>query len=78
MDRAIGEAEAETVALILCESLNVPGAEYCRGYVQHWLRPEQISDFRSRAGRIFRAADAILTAGLPKAEEAESTETAAA
>src|SRR5215470_15072277 len=39
--RCIREVEAEAVALICCEALNQPGAEYCRGYIQHWLRREQ-------------------------------------
>jgi Zn-dependent peptidase ImmA (M78 family) len=31
------EVEAEAVALLCCEALNVEGAEFCRGYIQNWL-----------------------------------------
>jgi hypothetical protein len=31
--RSLREAEAEAVALLLCESLELPGADYCRGYI---------------------------------------------
>jgi hypothetical protein len=59
--RNLREAEAEAVALILCETLQLPGAEYCRGYVQEWLQGEPIPE-RS-AQKIFRSADVILKAG---------------
>jgi antirestriction protein ArdC len=55
------EVEAECVALICCESLRLAGAEFCRGYIQHWLQGETILE-RS-AQRIFKAADQILRAG---------------
>jgi hypothetical protein len=57
------EAEAESVALLCLESLGLPGSEFARGYVQHWLRGARIPD--TSAGRIFKAADAILRAGAP-------------
>lgn len=59
--RSLREVEAEAVALILCETLELPGAEYCRGYIQDWLRGEEIPE-RS-AQKIFHAADVILKAG---------------
>ena len=59
--RNLREAEAESVALILCETLGLPGAEYARGYVQNWLQGESIPE-RS-AQKIFHAADVILRAG---------------
>ncbi len=59
--RNLREVEAECVALICCESLNLPGIENCRGYVQHWLGNEKIPE-RS-AQKIFKAADQILRAG---------------
>jgi hypothetical protein len=62
---SLREAEAESVALICCESLGLPGITECRGYIQSWLGTEVISD-RS-AQRIFKAADAILKAGYPAA-----------
>ena len=63
MPRNLREVEAESVALLCLESLALPGAEYARGYVQHWLRGAPIPE-RS-AQRIFKAADAILAAGRP-------------
>jgi hypothetical protein len=59
--RCLREAEAEAVALLLCESLNLPGAEYSRGYIQNWLRGETIPE--KSAQKIFGAADRILRAG---------------
>jgi hypothetical protein len=59
--RNIREVEAESVALICCEALQLAGSEYARGYIQSWLAGESISD-RS-AQRIFGAASSILNAG---------------
>jgi hypothetical protein len=59
--RNLKEVEAEAVALILCETLGLHGAEYCRGYIQDWLRGEVIPE-RS-AQKIFHAADVIIRAG---------------
>ena len=55
------EVEAESVALICCESLGLPGAEYSRGYIQGWLVGDVIPE-RS-AQKIFHVADQILRAG---------------
>ena len=61
------EVEAEAVALLCCEALNLEGAEYCRGYIQNWLCPaigyngDGIPE--KSAQKIFRAADQILRAG---------------
>ena len=55
------EAEAESVALICCESLGLPGAEFCRGYIQNWLSGDVIPE--KSAQKIFHAADQILRAG---------------
>jgi hypothetical protein len=30
------EVEAEAVALLCCEALDLEGADYCRGYIQNW------------------------------------------
>ena len=57
----IKEVEAESVAYILCSTLELPGIEESRGYIQSWLADEKIDD-RS-AQRIFSAADIILRAG---------------
>jgi hypothetical protein len=60
--RHIREVEAESVALICCESLGLDGAEFCRGYVQHWLKSEKVVPSQS-AARIFAAATSISKAG---------------
>jgi hypothetical protein len=61
------EVEAESVALLCCEALNLKGAEYCRGYIQNWLYPNvgwNGSGIPERsAQKIFHAADQILRAG---------------
>jgi antirestriction protein ArdC len=59
--RTVAEVEAEAVALLCCESLALPGAEFSRGYIQSWSHGQPISE-RS-AQRIFHAADRILKAG---------------
>jgi len=69
LPRNLREVEAECVALICTESLGLAGAEFCRGYVQHWLRGERIPE--SSAVRIFKVADQIIRAGRePAAQEA--------
>lgn len=60
---SLREVEAECVALICCESLELPGTDCCRGYIQHWLGKDTIPD-RS-VQRIFKAADSILKSGRP-------------
>lgn len=67
---SIREVEAECVALICCESLDLAGPEFCRGYIQHWLGAQAIPE-RS-AQKIFKAADQILRAGHPKVVSPES------
>jgi hypothetical protein len=64
--RNLREVEAESVALLCCESLNLEGSAYCRGYIQNWMQGEVIPDESAR--RIFRAADKILKAGAPVEE----------
>jgi antirestriction protein ArdC len=58
------EVEAESVALICCETLGLDGAEFCRGYIQHWLKTETEIPNRN-AARVFAAATSILNAGIP-------------
>jgi antirestriction protein ArdC len=60
------EVEAESVALICCETLELQGAEFCRGYIQHWLKTEKGIP-NHHAARIFAAASSILKAGTPAA-----------
>jgi antirestriction protein ArdC len=67
IDRNIREVEAESVALICCESLGLTGAEAARGYIQHWLQGEKEIPNQS-AARIFSAAQTILKAGSSKEE----------
>ncbi len=61
--RSLREVEAESVAMICCESLGLAGAEFSRGYIQHWITSDKIPE-RS-AQRVFNAADQILKAGRP-------------
>jgi antirestriction protein ArdC len=61
--RDIRELEAECVALICSESLGLSGAEFSRGYIQHWFTREAIPE--KSVHRIFKAADSILKAGRP-------------
>jgi len=68
--RTAAEVEAEAVALLCCESLGLPGAEFSRGYIQSWGQGQAISE-RS-AQRIFHVADQILRAGRPAAVSSES------
>lgn len=59
----IREVEAEAVAMICCEALGLEGAEYCRGYIQSYLKDETISEKSARA--IMSCATKILKAGYP-------------
>lgn len=65
-DRATREVEAESVALLVLGTLEQPGLDEARGYVQHWLGQQPIAE--RTAQRIFKAADTILRAGLVAAE----------
>lgn len=58
----IREIEAEATAMICLEALGAEGSEYCRGYIQHWLRGQKEIPVQS-AQRIFSAATTILKAG---------------
>lgn len=59
--RSLREAEAEAVAMLLCESLELSGTEFCRGYLQSWLNGDVIPE--KSAQKIFGAAYRILRAG---------------
>lgn len=65
--RNFREVEAEAVALLCCESLELEGADYCRGYLQSWLYQGVGFDSNAipekSAQKIFRAADQILRSG---------------
>jgi antirestriction protein ArdC len=60
------EVEAESVALICCETLGLEGAQFCRAYIQYWLKTEKEIP-NHNAARIFAAATSILKAGTPAA-----------
>ena len=60
--RTLRECEAESVALLCCAALDLPGVAECRGYVQHWWGQGYEIPERS-AQRILKTADQILKAG---------------
>jgi hypothetical protein len=60
--RSLKECEAESVALLCCAALDLPGVECCRGYIQGWWGQGNPIPERS-AQRILKAADQILKAG---------------
>jgi len=62
--KSLREVEAEAVALLCCEALNLEGAAFCRGYIQSWANGEPIPETSAR--KILGAADRILKAGIPK------------
>jgi hypothetical protein len=69
--RSLREVEAEAVALVCLEALGLPGAEHCRGYIQHWNERRGAEPIPERsAHRIFKAADQILKAGIAEAIDA--------
>jgi hypothetical protein len=62
--RSLREVEAEAVALVCLEALGLPGADHCRGFIQHWNTRRDAEPIPERnAQRIFKAADQILKAG---------------
>ena len=60
--RTLRECEAESVALLCCAALDLPGLAECRGYIQSWWGQGLEIPERS-AQRILKAADQILKAG---------------
>ena len=67
--RSLREVEAEAVALVCLEALGLPGADHCRGYIQHWNQHREVEPIPERsAQRIFKAADQILKAGTADTE----------
>ncbi len=60
--RNLRECEAESVALLCCAALDLPGVEHCRGYIQSWWGAGNPIPERS-AQRVLKAADQILKAG---------------
>ena len=70
--RNLRECEAESVALLCCAALDLPGVAECRGYIQNWWGQGNPIPERS-AQRILKTADQILKAGTtdPKADTTE-------
>ena len=60
--RNLRECEAESVALVCCGALELPGVVECRGYIQSWWGQGHEIPERS-AQRILKVADQILKAG---------------
>jgi hypothetical protein len=60
--RNLRECEAESVSLLCCAALDLPGVECCRGYIQAWWGQGNPIPERS-AQRILKVADQILKAG---------------
>ncbi len=60
------ECEAESVALLCCAALDLPGVDECRGYIQNWWGQGNPIPERS-AQRILKTADQILKAGTTDA-----------
>ena len=52
------------------EALGLDGAEYARGYLQHWLRTEEIPE--QSAQRIITTAHRIIAAGNQDAGSADA------
>jgi antirestriction protein ArdC len=67
LDKSEIEVEAESVALLMLDTLGLDGVEFARGYIQHWCKTDVISE--KSATRIIKATDTILRAGLPEREK---------
>lgn len=61
--RFLREVEAEAVAMMLVEILELPGAADARGYIQHWNQTHEPIPEKS-AQKIFKVANQILKAGV--------------
>lgn len=66
--RSLREVEAEAVAYICIEALELPGAEFSRGYLQHWNNGSDPIPEKS-AQKIMKAANEILKAGRDDKEK---------
>jgi antirestriction protein ArdC len=60
--RNLREVEAESVALVCCAALDLPGVEFSRGYIQAWWGAGNPIPEKA-AQRILKVADQILKAG---------------
>ena len=62
LDKHLKEAQAESVALLVADALDIPGADESRGYIQSWFGTDH--DLPVDAAQdVFMAADKILKAG---------------
>jgi hypothetical protein len=68
--RNLRECEAESVALLCCAALELPGIEYSRGYIQAWWGKGNAIPEKS-AQRILKVADQILKAGTEQTVASE-------
>ena len=64
--RNLRECEAESVALLCCAALDLPGRDECRGYIQMWWGQGHAIPERS-ARAVLKVADQILKAGTDSA-----------
>ena len=73
LEKCIKEAEAESVAYLCCATLELPGLEQSRAYIQNWLNStEPYLEFRKKsAARVFATANKILKAGTESAKAEE-------
>ena len=60
--RNLRECEAESVALLCCAALALPGQDECRGYIQSWWGQGNAIPEKS-AHAVLKVADRILKAG---------------
>lgn len=65
--RNLREVEAESVALLCCAALNLPGVEFSRGYIQNWWGAGNPVPEKA-AQRVLKVADQILKAGTNDTE----------
>jgi hypothetical protein len=60
--RNLRECEAESVAMLCCAALDLPGVEFSRGYIQSWWGQRNPIPERS-AQQVLKVAGQILNAG---------------
>jgi hypothetical protein len=64
LTKEVKELEAEAVAYLCINALDLPGAEESRGYIQNWYKGKTIEE--ASAKRIISTADKIIKAGTKK------------
>jgi len=68
--KEVKELQAESVAMLCCASLGLPGVDGSRAYIQAWFGTNTIP--AENCKRIFAATEAILRAGYPEEMAAEA------